>query len=222
MKKISKIIPKYSIIPIFLMSVLAVVTYIVTKFFFDGGYHYDISTPIDDIIPFVPSFIIIYILAYVQWFWGIVLALRESKEFFLRAISAEMIAKFICLIIFIILPTSMVRPEITGTDIFSQITKFIYTADTPTNLFPSIHCIESWIIFRISCHFKKCGKWVAVVNGVLAVLVFASVVLVKQHLFLDIPSAILLCEIGLFLSKKFKTERVFLKIERAFKRREQV
>lgn len=222
MKKFSKIIPRYSIIPIFSMSVLAVVTYIVTKFFFDGGYHYDISTPLDDIIPFVPAFVVIYILAYVQWLWGVILALRETKEFFLRAISAEMIAKFLCLIIFLVLPTSMVRPEITGTDIFSEITKFIYAADTPTNLFPSIHCIESWIIFRISCSFKKSGKWVAVVNGIMAILVFASVVLVKQHLFLDIPSAIILCEIGLFVSKKFKTERVFLKIEKCFKRKEQV
>ena len=49
-----------------------------------------------------------------------------------------------------------------------------------------------------------------------AIFVFASVVFVKQHLILDIPAAILVGEIGLFLGNKLKTERIFEKINRKF------
>ena len=51
---------------------------------------------------------------------------------------------------------------------------------------------------------------------------FASTVLVKQHLFLDIPAGILIGEAGIFISKKANFKNLFYKAENAiYKNREE-
>lgn len=207
---------RYWWIPIFSMLVINTIAYTGTKLVTDSGYHFDISLPIDLVIPFIPSFIIIYILSYIQWIVGYGLIAAESKEVCYRVISSEIIAKLICLVIFLVLPTTMSRPENTGGGIFGYLVDLIYSADTPTTLLPSVHCLESWILFRTAHKITRFKKWLVPLWFIFAILVFASVVFVKQHLILDIPAAILVGEIGLFLGKKFKTERIFEKINRKF------
>ena len=145
-------------IPIFSMLLINSVAYTGTKLVTDSGYHFDISLPIDFAIPFIPSFIIIYILSYLQWIVGYGLVAAESKEVCYRVISSEIIAKLICLVIFLVLPTTMNRPENTGGGIFGYLVDLIYSLDTPTTLLPSVHCLESWILFRTAhkiTRFKK-------------------------------------------------------------------
>ena len=219
MKFLKRIIPSYSIIPALSIAVVGFLVYFATKMITDGGHHYDISLPIDHKFPFIPVFVIFYILSYVQWVTGYLTIAREEENFALRAISAEIIAKFICLAIFLILPTTMARPEIVGNDIFSKLTGLIYSADTPTNLFPSIHCLESWIIFRTSFGLKRVGRWITPVYAVFALLVFLTVLFIRQHLILDIPAGIMVGELSLYISRRFKTERVFKKLNSRFIRK---
>lgn len=205
---------KYCFIPILVMIVINALTYSGTKFITDSGNHYDISLPIDASLPFIPAFIVIYVLSYIQWVVGFGLVARESAEVCYRVISSEIIAKIICFILFIAVPTTLLRPIITDNGIFNSLTKIIYFLDTPTNLFPSVHCLESWILFRTAHEITRHKKWLIPVWLVFVLLVFASVLFVKQHLVLDIPAAIIVAEIALFLGKKFKTGRIFEKINK--------
>lgn len=214
MKSAKKQFPVYSIIPLCLMIILNLIAFTGTKLITDSGFHYKIDLAIDSLIPFIPAFIIIYIGSYIQWVWGYGLIAAQNKDFCYRIISYEMISKTICLIIFLAFPTIMARPEIKGGGIFEYLTNLIYTADTPTNLFPSIHCLESYVIFRASFGIKKHTKALVIFNGVFALLVFASVVCVKQHLILDIPAAIIVGELGFFIGKKVKSHRIFEKIDK--------
>ena len=207
---------KYWWIPVFSMIVINCIAYSGSKLVTDSGFHFDISLPIDAALPFIPAFIIIYVLSYLQWVVGYGLIAAESRKVCYRVISSEIIAKLICLVIFLVLPTSMVRPENTGEGFCGWLTELIYLLDTPTTLLPSVHCLESWIIFRTAHKITRFKKWLVPLWFVFALLVFASVVFVKQHLILDIPAAILVGEIGLFLGKKFKTERIFEKINQKF------
>lgn len=207
---------KYWWIPVFSMFAINFLSYSGSKFVTDSGFHYDISLSIDSALPFIPSFIIIYILSYLQWVVGYGLIAVESKEVCYRVISSEIIAKLICLVIFLVLPTSMQRPDTAGHGIFGDITELIYLLDTPTTLFPSVHCLESWILFRTAHKITRHKKWLVPLWFVFAILVFASVLFVKQHLILDIPAAILVGEIGLFLGKKLKAERIFEKLNQKF------
>ena len=208
-----KIMPGYAWFPIFAVLFLNFFTYLVPRALYDVlpyGYVDFIELPVDDMIPFVPVFMSVYLLCYLQWVQGFIAVTHEGKSECYRLFTAEMIAKFICLACYFLIPTTMERPEIAADDGFwAQVCGVVYGADQPNNLFPSIHCLESWFCFRAAMHLKKTGKWHVPFHFIFAVLVLASVVLVKQHLILDIPAGILAVEIGLLCSRKVTFTRFF-------------
>ena len=60
---------------------------------------------------------------------------------------------------------------------------------------------------------EKQGTAMKIFMFVSAILVFASTVLIKQHVVIDIIGGVLVVEIGLFLAKKLNTKRIFYAIE---------
>lgn len=210
-----KILPRYAVLPIIFMLVLNVLTYNGSRLVTAGMKHYDISVAVDDLIPFVPhGFIIIYYLAYVFWIIGFVLIARENKYICYRFVTAEMIAKLLTLASFLILPTTNIRPEIAGTDICSRLTAHLYEIDAADNLFPSIHCLESWLCFRGAMHLVKPRSWYKWVALACALAIFASTLFLKQHVVLDVIGAVAAVETGIlisgwfFRSRKAELERV--------------
>lgn len=212
MKKIFNRIPKHTYIPLAMMAAFIVISYDVTRLFNSGSYHYNVAIPLDSRIPFIPAFVVVYVLAFAQWVITAVLAAREGKDFYFKASSSEIMAKLVAIPIFLVFPTIMVRPEIQGGGVFDWMTRFIYACDVPDNLFPSLHCLESWVCLRLVCAMKKVPSWYKWANAAFSLLVFASVVLVKQHLILDIPGGIVVAEIGFLLGKWLKTERIMYRI----------
>ena len=219
LQKIYKILPKYAILPISMCLVFNAFAYFGTRLFTTGMYHHNISIFIDDKTPFVPFMVVFYILAYVSWVVGFTVIGRESKEVCFQVTIAEQMSKIVCMLCFIFLPCTIVRPEVNGSDVFSWLTRLIYSMDSPDNLFPSIHCLENWICFRGAMKCKKVGKGYKITMFVMALLVFASTVMIKQHVFLDIVSAVLLVELMLFISKKFDLGRIYFKVEKKLKDR---
>lgn len=202
-RKINQIIPRYAYFPLLAMVIMNIVVYNGSKIFTNSFYHYNASIFIDQYIPFVPFFISFYILAYVQWIIGYIVIAREDKKTCFQFCTAELIAKLLCLFFFFVFPTTIVRPEVTGSGINEILTRFIYSADAPVNLFPSIHCLESWMCFRGALHLKKVSKKYKFGMFVFTIFVCLSTVFVKQHVFLDIIGGILVVEVGIFLTKKF-------------------
>lgn len=209
--KLEKILPRYAWIPALSMLIMNMVTYFGTRFFTQGLKHHDISLSIDHSLPFVPAMISIYLLAFVQWIIGYVIIGRESPQLCYRIYTGEILAKLMCLLCFVVYPTTLIRPEITGTGLFDTLTQFIYTLDAPDNLFPSIHCLESYMCFRGALETKKMPGWYKYVMLAMTLLVFASTVLVKQHVVVDMFGAVFVAELGLFVSKKLHMEKIFQK-----------
>ena len=211
MKKIKQILniilPSYAYIPIIAMLLLNWLVYFGTRFFTTDMHHYSMYTPLDEMIPFVPAFISIYILAYFQWIFGYGIIAKENKEIFMRIVIAELIAKALALVCFIAIPTTIERPEITGTGFWDTLTACVYNSDAPDNLFPSIHCLESWMCFRGAMYLKKPGRWYKYASLVFTLLVFASTVFVKQHVVLDMAGAVIFAEIGMLVSGAFQKRR---------------
>lgn len=209
-EKIAKILPEYSWLPLTVCIVFDLLVFYATRPITAGWHHYDISVALDAKIPFIPAFIVIYILSYVQWGLGFLTVGRESRDFCFRYIFASLVSRFICLIIFIVLPTAMTRPDVPGKDIFSWMTSFIYSVDTPDNLFPSIHCVEStffaYTVFR-SRKVKPALKWI---NLFFTVSVYFAVLFVKQHLVLDVIAGIIITFIGIIIAHYVRPERFFL------------
>lgn len=203
------ILPRYAYLPLAVVCVVNFLAYTVTKWITAGWDRYDMALGIDALVPFWPVFISIYVLAFAQWCVGYVCVARDSRQLFEHVAAADVVAKLICLVCFLAVPTVLYRPEITGTSLWENLTRFIYWTDSPDNLFPSVHCLESWICMRGALLSKKVPKWYQIVMVVFTLLVCASTVLVKQHVVVDIFGGIAAAEIGLFAAKKFRLGRVF-------------
>ena len=224
MKKLyDNLLPKYSRLPLLLVLVFNCVVFWLVPYFQDlfGATRHDLTDwpfVIDSKLPFVPIFMLIYVLSYVQWVASYIYHCRESRDLCYRMTTSDLVAKLIVLLIFLVYPTGdqvggVLQPEVTGNGIGEFLSRLIFAADKPISLFPSIHCLESWMCFRTAAMMAKRNNWYISFQFVFTLLVFASVVLVKQHFFIDIIGGIIVAEIGLFLYKKWDKTHLFEKFQ---------
>lgn len=213
-RQLEKIMPRYTWLPVSLVLLTNLLSFYGSALVNLHRTHYNLTTALDAHIPLAPSFVLFYVLAYVQWVAGFCLIARESRAVCYRLIAGEILAKLCCMVIFLILPTAMERPEITGGGVWNALLRLVYLLDRPVTLFPSIHCLESWFCFRGALYLKKPPRWYPWLSLVMTLLVCASTVLVKQHLAVDIPSALLVAELGLWLSRRLDAGRALRALNR--------
>lgn len=163
-----------------------------------------LETPLDTALPFLAPFVLFYVLAFVQWGLNYLLIARDSKELCYRFAFGNIIAKLICLFFFVFLPTTLARPEVTGTDLCSRLVRLIYTFDPPVNLFPSIHCLESWCCIRASFLLKKSNRTYQAATLIMSLGVFASTLFIKQHVIADVFGGIVVFEAGFRLAGRIQ------------------
>ena len=154
-----------------------------------------VHSRLDDIIPFVPVFIVPYVL----WFFYISLPtlwfLRHSREDFWNLVRYMFTGMTVALAIYTIVPTGLhLRTAVTGTDVFSNLVQFLYVTDTSTNVCPSIHVMNSIAVNVIVQRYNgfKHPLLIKTSSYVLAVLICASTVLLKQHSVIDVFWAIVM------------------------------
>jgi len=172
-------------------------------------HHYDVSLPIDHEIPLIKWWVVIYLGCYITWIASYWLIAREERKISYNFFASEIIGKLICMAFFLFLPTITERPEIVGTDIFSELMRMVYSMDTPDNLFPSLHCFASWMSWSGLLSCKKVPKWYVWVAFVTMFLVFGSVLFTKQHLIVDIFGGVIIAELGILIAKLTKAYRFF-------------
>lgn len=163
-----------------------------------------LETPLDTALPFLAPFVLFYVLAFVQWGLNYLLIARDSKELCYRFAFGNIIAKLICLFFFVFLPTTLARPEVTGTDLCSRLVRLIYTFDPPVNLFPSIHCLESWCCIRASFLLKKSNRTYQTATLIMSLGVFVSTLFIKQHVIADVFGGIVVFEAGFRLAGRIQ------------------
>ena len=111
---------------------------------------------IDDLIPLIPAFVVIYVFSYVFWIFGPVAVSLTKKEHFKNYIIGLSLAYLIGFLFFIFLPTYMDRVKEGLMDLSSRPGFFygllatVYGADGSDlafNLFPSYHCLISFYCY---------------------------------------------------------------------------
>lgn len=202
-KQIEKIIPLYAILPLLTCFFFNNIVYFVFRLFLKDAYHYDFTTPLDRMIPFVPAWVSIYLICYFFWIVNYILTGRQGKEHLYRFVTADLLARLICGLFFVFLPTTNVRPEITGTGIWDQLMALVYALDEPTNLFPSIHCLCSWFCYLGIRKQKSIPVWYQYFSLIFAVLVCISTQFTKQHYLIDILGGVGIAQICYSLSQHF-------------------
>ena len=205
----SPLLPRYAIAPVALMLLTNLAAYSGTQLLNHLLPAHSMATALDAKIPFVPAMIIVYLLAYVQWGLGYLTLAHEPKRTCWYHAAAMVIAKLLCIACFLLYPTVMVgRPMPEGADFISRLTAGVFKLDAAAdNLFPSIHCLDSWFFLRIILASPYISKPAKLANVLFTLAVFASVLLVKQHVLVDIPAGIAAAELGLLLARPMFRDR---------------
>ncbi len=196
--KFARIVPPFSRSRLIIVTVLHFLFFELAKLIAGKMTLHCFEIPFDAMIPFFAPFITVYVLAFPFWIVNIILIMRESPSFCKSRFLSLLLIEVVSFLFFALYPTTMTRAEITGTDIFSKFTVFIYQIDTPLNLFPSLHCSISWFCFR-GLFGGSTSKSYRVFSCIFAILICASTLLVKQHVFLDTISGLVLAEMSLWI-----------------------
>ena len=203
-KYVDPLVPLWAVVPLVLCFILNCAIYWITMALCADLPHYDLTLPIDRQIPVMTEWIFIY-LGYCYVFWALsycyIAKVRRDRPIELfRFVFADMLSRIICMFFFIFLPTTNIRPEITGTALCDELTRFLYSIDQPTNLFPSIHCLVSWLCFIGIRREKNVPYVTKVFSCFSAILIMLSTQFLKQHYILDMISGVLLAELCYFIA----------------------
>ena len=174
-----KYLPVWVILPLISIFVLNCLIYWGSGVLTADRYHFDFTMSLDRAVPLIPQFIWIHIT---------------------------------CFIIFLVLPTTNVRPEIAGTTWSQQMLKFVYLMDggnSPSNLFPSIHCYVSWLSWRGVSKSENIPKWYQHFSLIFAILIIISTQVLKQHYLVDAIAGVALVELAWRFYSKGNRHEIF-------------
>jgi membrane-associated phospholipid phosphatase len=148
-----------------------------------------LASPLDDIIPLVPIFAVPYVSLEPLAYLSLVIFLLTNTHLFRSACLAFISALLVSYLFYIFLQSEMIRPALTGSDIFTQMIRQVYATDNPYNCFPSLHTSLSTIL---AIHWLRAERRIGILFAVWTALIVASTVFVKQHYVADIASGLLL------------------------------
>jgi membrane-associated phospholipid phosphatase len=163
-----------------------------------------IGNTIDTKIPFVPAFFIPYCIWYLMIFLIPYYLYCKDKDKFVKYVISYVLCSMIGNIVFISYPSTVARPTVTGTDIFSLIARFIYWIDTPTNCFPSLHCAISMLFILYICESKNTNIITKISVCIISILIMLSTLFTKQHVVVDFISGDILALIVYLIVKPSK------------------
>lgn len=202
MRRKFQIVPKLMWLPLILSLVCNSIAYYGSRLVTTNRVHYNLSNRFDDYIPFIPWTIVIYLGCYLFWVVNYVIGCRQDREKAFRFMSADVLAKLVCLICFIAFPTTNTRPVIEGNSIWEEGMRLLYHMDAADNLFPSIHCLTSSFCFIAVRENERVPKWYKGASLLMAVSVYLSTLTTKQHVMIDVAAGIVLSEASYLFVKK--------------------
>ena len=155
---------------------------------------------IDDRIPLLPVFAVVYVYSYAFWVFGTAAVSLTRRRNFANYCLGLALAYLIGLLFFLFLPTRMDRVQegltaAAGPGLFDRLLALLYAADGRDigfNLFPSFHCLASAYCYLGVRRQPEISRGFQAYSLVMAILISLSTVLTKQHYVIDIPGGWLL------------------------------
>lgn len=174
-----------------------------------------IYSPLDDMIPFMEIFVIPYVLWYGLIVFSLTYFARYNIDSFKKLQCFIMITQAVAMVIYIVYPSKQeLRPtEFANQNILTDIIGFLYSFDTNTGVFPSLHVAYSVGIASVWLKEKDASLVLRIIVAVFCFLVCISTAFIKQHSILDAFGAIPVCILaeavlyGKYWRDKFKPKR---------------
>lgn len=168
------------------------------------NYHL-IGSALDQKIPFVVEFILIYSIWYPLVIFTMFLLFKYNPAKYKKTKIVVLTSLVIAYLCFFLYPTRVVRPEVsTFNDLFTFIAYVSFKADNPVNCFPSAHCLLSFDMIYALFKENSINKYLRVSLIILFLLIIASTLLVKQHVIADVIGAFIISIITTFIFPKLK------------------
>lgn len=159
---------------------------------------FEMYSRLDDLIPFCELFVIPYFIWFAYIAIGYIFLFFNSRTDFIKMCSFLYIGMTVCLIIYTLFPNyQTLRIDYSTLERESILIDSIHAlqqGDTPYNVFPSIHCLNSIGMNIAISKNEWCKKHpsVIVISTILATLICLSTVFVKQHSIVDLFGALAL------------------------------
>ncbi|MCZ2991436.1 phosphatase PAP2 family protein, partial [Acinetobacter baumannii] len=87
---------------------------------------------------------------------------------------------------------------VVGTDVFSELVRYIYSIDQPVNCFPSIHVLTTFVIMLAAFKRREQHVFEYYILTFFGTLIILSTLFTKQHAFVDAVSGMTLASILYF------------------------
>lgn len=203
-KRLAVIVPEYGQFPLIFAVVFNMTVYGGARMIAGDWKHYNIESGLDGLIPFWPPSVAVYLGCYLFWIVNYILMARQGKREVYQFFSGDFFSRVVCLVCFLAFPTTNTRPAVAPEGFWNQIMIFLYRVDAADNLFPSIHCLVSWLCFAGVRGRKDIPVWYQRLSCLLAVAVCISTVTTKQHVILDVFGGVFLAEFSFWLGKRTK------------------
>ncbi len=197
------------------------IIYLVWFFYLEGknfGRLQVIHMTPDDYIPFCEVFVVPYLLWYIYCSAVILFFLFKNKTEYYK----NCLFLFTGMTLFLIISTLWpnvhhLRPAVMPRDnLFTFLISLLYRADTPTNLWPSIHVYNS-----LGAHFAiihsgefEGKRWIHTGSLILSSLIIASTMFIKQHSLFDVLTAFALAAVmyvAVYRYDVIDSAKIFLK-----------
>lgn len=202
-------IPGYSLFPVILALLFNQIAYYGSRLIAEEWRHYNLETSLDMRIPFWPPAVSVYLGSYIFWLIGYILLARQEKEEVYHYFFCLTLAKLLCMAFFLLLPTTNTRPAVETEGLWNQLMIHLYSVDAADNLFPSIHCLESWLCFIGIRNRQGTPGWYQAFSCIMAILICASTLLTKQHVIVDVIGGVFLAELCFYVGKMSPVLKVY-------------
>lgn len=155
--------------------------------------HAPLALPIDAVIPFHASAVWLYLPGYWATFVLAVWVLREPRAF-RAALVAFLLMTVLATPFFLLWPVHGPRPAPPVEEtVTAALVRWLYAHDPDVNTFPSLHVANATLAAVL---VSGRGRWLGAVAWTLALGVYASVLLLKQHWIVDLPGGWALAAVG--------------------------
>ncbi|USN53133.1 MAG: phosphatase PAP2 family protein [Candidatus Nomurabacteria bacterium] len=164
------------------------------------GTVHSFKLPIDDQLPIVSEFVIVYVFGFFGWGAAYVLwTLWRLPKAYLRFMLAMLFAVVMAYIIYLSYQSTVPRPDLEVQNGFDQILKWVYGQGRRYNSFPSGHTYTTVILLLSTLTIVRNRYWRAFFI-VLGLSIILSTVLLKQHYVLDPLAGIVVASFAWWLS----------------------
>ena len=195
----------------FLLIIFQSILFLLTKLV--EGNPYLVGGIIDKAIPFNIWAIIPYCSWYILLLLVPYILYIKDRNNFIKYSIAYIIVVMIAVVIFVLIPTTVDRPIVTGNNPLELVTRFIFWVDTPVlNCFPSLHCAISCLWFLYISYSKYTNNLEKIFIPLISVIIMISTLVIKQHVFIDLVVGDSLAILAfILLNKDVKLTRWFKK-----------